>query len=222
MRTTVTGLSKGEPSFPRELCFSAGCPSGLLQLQPQVHPQLCLCTASALTPGLTPSSACLAITGPWLTLGTATRPDPDMPSWLDHGPAPSFRPCPVTTRLWWTRLPSAGLTPTLSMTQPHSLALALPRHHSHCWAAICVTGDRPWWPGPALPALWGATMGSHHGLNTLKKEIHSVPLQTGSSKHYTPQKVLHSATTCTKGNPLPSNRKCKSLEERIDTEINSL
>lgn len=104
---------------------------------------------------------------------------------------------------------------------PRHCHQAWPWHDFSAWPWPChittsTAGLPSVSPGTPCPA---SPVGSHQCPE--KRNAFSGP-QTGSSKHYAPQQVLPSATTCTKGNLLPSNSKCKSLEERIDTEISSL
>lgn len=175
MKTTATDTSKDKPSFPWELHLNGGCPTGLCY-SPRCIPSSVCAQPLPWPLGWHPSLASswpAHITGPWLTLVTVTRPD--LTSQLDHGPAPSSQSCTVTTGLGGHGCPQQDWPQPWEWLSP--TAWPRPCHATTAIAvSICVTGDRPWWPGPVLPAPWGATVGSHHGPSNLKKEeIHSVP-----------------------------------------------
>lgn len=173
VKTAATG-QQGRASVPRSRVQRRLSHWAVLQSQCHTHPQLCLCTASAFTPRLKPNLAsslatsplaCLAIRGPWPTRSLSPgHCHPDMTAHLNHSPAPSFQPCPMTCDCG-----GAGCQPGPSPEQDGPMAwprpcaglgpLAHPRPcHRHHWRPVCVPGDRPWCPGPALPVPWGATM----------------------------------------------------------------
>lgn len=167
-KTTATGLGKDEPSFPGELRFSTGCPTG---------------PCSSYSPRCIPSSV-------W---GLCAQPLPWPlgwhPTWPSQGHGSPRSLPPGLTLTWllgltvalhhhssptpWSADCGGHGCPQQARPQPwawlSSTAWPQPCHATTAIAGlpVCVTGDRPWWPAP-----WGAAMAP---VSWEKEEIHSVP-----------------------------------------------